>query len=109
LRLIDGFNHSRQVTLDSWPACREQDDDRHPADRKILLVLEIPVRGDEDLEPCLLGRGNEFPVLKLRPALLVCGGHFVANQRPAQGHRRALVEQNFHSGGFEVMGKFVMR
>ena len=101
LRLTDGCNHSRQMTLDPWPTCRQQDNDGHAAASEILLVLEVLVRGDKDLEPCFFSRGNEFPILKLRPALFVRGCHFMTCQRVAQWRRGALIEKNLHSDGFE--------
>ena len=89
------------MTFDLWPTGRKKNDDCHASASEVLLVLEVLVRCDEYLEPRILCRSDEFPILKLRPSLLVRGCHFMVYQRLAQWRRSPLIEQNFHSGRFE--------
>jgi hypothetical protein len=57
--------------LDSWPTCRQQDDNAYFPPGKILLVPEILVRRDERFESGCFSPIQQLPVFKLTPALLI--------------------------------------
>jgi hypothetical protein len=52
---IDGTNHSRNIALDTWPACRGQNDDYDTPRAKVLLVPEIPIGSEKYLESFSFG------------------------------------------------------
>ncbi len=61
---LDCLHHLRNLTFDAWPACCEQDRDGNSAGARVLLVLEVAVRRDEDLEPSRFCRSDQQPILE---------------------------------------------
>ena len=71
------------------------------ASREILLVLEVSVGREEDFESLCLGCRNQVTVLQLGPASFPGCLYPVLDQSFAKRCRRALIEQDIHSGRFQ--------
>ena len=87
--------------MDSRPTRRLNNNNGHPSTSKVLPILQILVRGNEDFELCLLVSRDKFAILQAGPASFVGCFYQVPNERAAQRRRRALVKQNAHLRHFE--------
>lgn len=65
-----GLGDQRKEVLERVTRRRE-DNDAKPSQRQVLLVLEIPVSGDEDREPGSLCLREQRAILKSGPGLLL--------------------------------------
>ena len=65
------------------------------------MVLEISICGDENFKSGYFSSSNQIAVLQLRPSAFVCGLDRMSSERLPKRRRSALIEKNFHSGGFE--------
>ncbi|MGZ5456014.1 MAG: hypothetical protein ACXWLY_17830 [Thermoanaerobaculia bacterium] len=52
-QLVHGGGNLREMTPDARPACRPQSENRQTQTRQVLLMAEVPVRGDQDIERLL--------------------------------------------------------
>lgn len=74
-RLADSIDHSRNGSLDSWPARCSQDNDSDLPHFKVLLIPEIAIRRHENLEAFQFGYAKQCTIFKRGPALFV-GCHY---------------------------------
>lgn len=63
------------------------------------MILEPQIRGEENFESTLFGRVEQVAVLQRIPTFLERGGNLVRGKQLSQRDRRALIEENSHSGG----------
>lgn len=100
-RLSDRLADRRHALLDTRPAGREQDHDANGSVGQVLLVLEIPVRGQQNFEACLFSESDQLAVFQIRPSTLVGALNSMFRKFPAQRQGRPLVEEDLHLGGRE--------
>lgn len=89
--------------LNSWPIGCTDDNDSDVSRLQVLLILEVRIRGDQDVESVTLGSIEQFAVGQCGPAHLKCGGHVMLCQRQSQWNRNALIEEDAHYAGVRAL------
>jgi hypothetical protein len=81
------------------PGATRQNDEGDAAHSQVLLVADSTVGRDQQLEPRLLGGGQERAIAECVPALCLRRVDRVAGQRADQPLRRAVVKEDEHRRG----------
>ena len=85
------FGHERQQVFERI-AHGDQNNHAELAARKILLMFEVPVPGDEDLETGSFRCGEQNAVLQASPRLLLNGSDLMSDQVPRKLPRQLLID-----------------
>jgi len=59
---VHGLDNRANLALNTRPAGRQQNYDANASGRKILLKLQVPIRGYQDLVPGCLRGGEELAI-----------------------------------------------
>ena len=65
--------------------------------RKILLIPDILIAGEQQVEPRLLGRVKQRAVLQSLPSQFIRPHHVMSSQKPGERDRGVGVEQDVHA------------
>ncbi|WP_419933639.1 hypothetical protein [Candidatus Palauibacter sp.] len=77
--MADDSAYLIDLQTDSGPSGREEDEHRQVSAGEILLVLEVLIRGDQEVIAVLLGFLQQGTVSKLGPPAFEGGIHLVAS------------------------------
>ncbi len=86
-----------KVLLQSRPMIGPQFQDGKTSAGKILLMAQVLVANDQQLETRFLSGSEESAVFESAPTHLHSGQNLVRSQGVAHLHRRAHIEEDFHS------------
>lgn len=75
---------------------RSEDHDRQPGTWNVLLVLELPIRRDERVEPGRRRAAEQLAVLHGRPPLCLDHPRSVPNEQRHQLSRQRLINEDAH-------------
>ena len=95
LNCVDRTLNRRRRSIDAVEVVRRQFEDRNPTVRKILLVADVLVRGDEEVE-LAFSQTEQLTIFYAAPSALLRGGAFVTGQEFVHRPRNALVEKDVH-------------
>jgi hypothetical protein len=94
LHEIDGRGDSRRNSPQGRPVIRGQDDKSQLTARKILLILDILITGEQQIETRLLSRVKQRSVLQSLPSQFIRPQHFMSSQKPRKRSWGVGVEQS---------------
>ena len=81
------------ITDDRPDACCELDEGDLPAGQ-VLLVADIPIAGDQDIEPGFLRLADERTVLEGGPAHASGRDDLITGEGASKAERRILIKQD---------------
>ncbi len=96
-RLVDSTTYGIDSFLYTRPTgcCYYENSDISPT--QVLLVPQVPIRGDKEFVPSFLRLGQHLSVLESAPIPFVSRDDLVVRQITAQWDGRTLIEKNTHS------------
>jgi hypothetical protein len=87
---LDCRRNFGQDALQAWPARSRQHKYCDPEARQVLLILQVPIGGDEGIK-FVLRPYEKLAVAQRGPALLVRGANIVRAQMLAQRGRNPVI------------------
>ena len=95
---VDRPRDRRRMRSQAWPTRKWKHQDCDLPICEILLVAQILVRRYQHFKPLRFGNAKQLSIGQLCPAHLVNRLHLMSRQGSPQWERRALIEQDVHTG-----------
>ena len=94
---IDGRGDLCRSSPQRRPVIRRQDDKSQLTARKILLMRDILIAGDQHIEPRLLSGLQQLAVLQSLPSQFIRTHYLMSSQEPGEWGRGVGVKQDLHA------------